>query len=393
MTVFKTNLYTYGHLWAQEMEVSVWAFNQLAGQGDLAPLSERGKNVWVLPDWNDLGKGITRALTKMTGQLGFYPRPVYITERIPLGQGAPYQLQSLKTRYGYIQAIGQRALTALDSGASVAYTDEDGDSVLDTGTVTVVMGSAPPSASEIQMFFTVADIALPSAAVGDERYQIEPATVQVDTGTNTITITAHIAYFVRPPLWRQAYAAPNYNPHNKNVLDTTDAANYVTEVDVYRVYPDDTNAVTLRRRKRSCTSCEWEWDTAAEVADIENSLLGLINLSEASCGCWRGGWAYVDVSYFAGYPIPNYSGTSQDILYTGEPEPALTEALVRLANCEQPRNPNTFSNDIATRWQTDNEYQKFQGEPMDKTPLGSKIGQRAAWDIVSDYALGVGSAL
>lgn len=393
MTVFRSNLHGYGHRWAQEMNVSVWSFNQLAGQGDLAPLSERGKNVFVSTDWLALEQGLQRALTKIVDPLGFYPRPVYLYERIPIGRGQPYQLQSLKTRYGHIQAIGRRGLTVLDAGAAVVYSDEDGDGVDDTGTVTVVMGSAPPSASEIQMFFTVADIAQASAAAADERYQIEPATVQVDTGTNTITITAHIAYFVRPPLWRQPYLAPNYNPTNKNALDTTDAANYVTEVDVYRVYPDETNAVTLRRRWRSCSSCAWDWQTAAGVAAIEDAELGLINLYEADCGCWRGGWSYVDVYYFAGYPIPNYSGTSQDILYTGDPEAALTQALVRLTNCEISPEPNTFSNEVMTRFKTDLELKLYQGETMTNMPFGAMLGQRRAWEIISDYAIGRGMAL
>lgn len=390
MTVFRNNLYGYGHAWANEMEISVWAFNQLAGPGDLAPLSERGKNVWVLPDWNDLARGITRGLSKMVDTLHFYPRPVYLSERIPLGRGRPFQMQTLQTRYGYIQAIGRRAITALESAAPVVYSDEDGDGVDDTGTVTVVMATTPPSASEIQMFFTVTDIDLPGAVVADERYQIEPATVTVSG--NTITLTAHIAYFVLPSKWRQPYLAPNYNPHNKNVLTSNDPANYVTEVDVYRVYPDATSAVVLSRRKASCASCGWDWENIAGVADIEDSRLGLINVSEESCLCWRGGYRYVDVYYYAGYPIPNYSNTSQDDVFTGEAEPALTEALTRLSNCEQARQPNTFTNEIATRWTTDNNYQKFQGEPMEKTPLGSKLGQIAAWEIVSDYALGVGWA-
>lgn len=391
MTVFNRNLYGYGHEWAKYMQISPWAFNQLAGPGEGAGLTEPGKNVWVLPDWNDLSFAITRALTKIPDQLHFYPRPVYLYERIPLGRGVPYQLQSLKTRYGYIQEIGQRAVTALESGAAVVYSDEDGDGVDDTGTVTIVLLSTPPSASEIQIFFTVADIGLPSAAVADERYQIEPATVQVSG--NTVTITAHISYFVLPSLWRLPYLAPNYNPHQKNVLDSADSANYVTTVDVYRVYSDATNAVTLRRRKRSCANCEWEWETAAGVADIEDSLLGLFNLYEAECRCWRGGWQYVDLYYYAGYPIPNYNTTSPDVLYTGDPDPALTEAIVRLANCEQAREPNTFTNEIATRWQQDNKLEKFVGEPMNKTPLGAKIGQQAAWDIISTYSLGTGGAM
>lgn len=392
MTVFRNNLYGFGHAWAADMQISVWAFNQLAGVGNDAPLSEPGKNVWVQPDWVDLGMALTRALTKASDNLRFYPRPVYLYERIKLGRGRPFELQSLQTKYGYIQSIGKRGITALSSGETVTYSDEDGDGVDDTGTVTFVMASTPPSASEIQMFFTVSDIALPSAVVADERYQIEPATVVVSG--NTVTLTAHAAYFVKPPLWRQPYLAPNYNPHNKNVLDTTDAANFVTEVDVYRVYPDTTGAVTLRRRVYDCAGCtNWTWQDVTGAAQIEDDRLGLINVTEAACNCWRGGFSYVDVYYYAGYPFPNYSNTSQDDVFTGQIEPALVEAITRLANCEQAREPNTFTNEIATRWTTDNNYQKFQGEAMEKTPLGSKIGQVRAWEIISEYALGVGWAM
>lgn len=392
MTVFRNNLLGYGHAWADYMGISVWAFNQLAGPGDLAPLSERGKNVWVKPDWDDLGMGITRALVKASDQLHFYPRPAYLYQRVHLGRGRPFELQSLKLRYGYVQAIGRRAITALSSGAAVVYSDKDGDGVNDTGTVTFVMASTPPSASEIQMFFTVAAINLPSAVVADERYQIEPATVTVSG--NTVTLTAHASYFVKPPLWRTAYNSPNYNPHNKNVLTTNDAANYVTTVDVYRVYPDATSAVTLRRRVRDCVGCTgWTWEDVTGAAEIEDERLGLINVAEASCNCYRGGYSYVDVYYYAGYPLPNYSTTSQDSMFTGTPDPALTEALVRLANCEQAREPNTFTNEISTRWQTDNQYLEVQGSLVTNTPLGKKIGQGRAWEIISEYALGVGSAM
>lgn len=390
MTVFNRNLYGYGHLWAEYMGITPWAFNQLSGPGDQAPLTTNGINVWVQPDWRDLALALTRALTKVSDNLRFYPRPVYLHAEIPLGRGRPFELQSLKLPYGYVQAIGRRAITALDSGAAVVYTDEDGDGVNDTGTVTINVVD-PPSASEIQMFFTVADIALPSAVVADERYQIEPATVVVSG--NTVTLTAHISYFVLPSLWRQPYIPPNYNAHNKNILITTDAANYVTTVDVYRVYPDATSAVTLRRRVRECTACGFTWENVTGLAEIEDSRLGLINVCEESCRCWRGGYSYLDVYYYAGYPIPNYSATSQADVFTGEPDPALTEAIVRLANCEQARVPNSFNNNISTRWDKDQEYQKIQGEPPIKTPFGSMNGQRAAWEIVAEYALGQGFSM
>lgn len=382
MPVVKTPLYGYLNAWANEMQISPWWWNQLAGQGDLAPLSSGGANVYVLPDWTDIAKGINRALTLITDQLRFYPRPVYLSERIALGQGRPFEMQSLRTKYGYLQAIGTRGTTVLSAAETVVYSDEDGDGVNDTGTVTFAYASAPDE-SEIQMFFTVTDIDLPGAQAADERYQIEPATVVVSGGN--ITLTAHIGYFVKPTLWRQPYVAPNYNPQNKNVLDTADATNYVTEVDVYRVYPDETNAVTLRRRQPSCAGCAWEWYPAAGTAQIEDSVLGLFNLYETSCGCWRGGWTYVDISYYAGYPLDRF----------GQPEPALTESLTRLANTKMPRQPNTFDNVIATRWQADNSYPTVNGRdaPMRQTPFGSLVGQVEAYDIITTYMLGTGMSL
>lgn len=384
MPVFDIPLYGFPNRWQEYMQISPWWWNQFAGLGDLAPLSTGGANVWVQPDWDDLGAAISDAIELFAVNLGFYPRPVYLTERIPLGRGRPYELQSLRTTYGHIQAIGTRGTTLLQAGVAVVYSDTDGDGVNDRGTVQFAYASAPDE-SEIQMFFTVADINLPGAQAADERYQIEPATVVVSGGN--ITLTAHAAFFGQPELWRQPYIAPNYNPQNKNVLDTQDAANFVTEVDVYRVYPDETNAVTLRRRQPDCTNCQWEWYTAAGVANIEDSRLGTFNLSEADCGCWRGGWKYVDISYYAGYPLNRY----------GQPEPSLTRALIRLTNQStmQPRQPNTFNNVIAQRDQSDNLFPSFgnSSAPLEMTPFGGTNGAVAAWNMVKRYMIPEGGAL
>lgn len=375
---------TYGYLnrWGVEMDISPWHFNQLAGQGQEAPLSEGGVNVFVKPDWKALGRGLGDAISDIAAKARFYPRPIYIHERLKFDTGRPWQAQSLATTYKHVQAIGRRATTVLEAAAPVVYTDEDGDSVLDTGTVTVVMATTPPATDQIQMFFQVTDGA-PGAA--DQRYELDYRTVSVSG--NTITITAHISYFVKPTLWLVPYIAPNWNPENKNVLDTTDAANYVTAVDVYRVWPDPSSAVNLLYDPLwvgCCSDDLSQYTTVAGQALIEDSRLGLLRFRELVCpSCRRYPYAYVDVYYYAGYPLT----------YWGEPDPELLRAVVRLANCNMPRDPNSFSNPILQLWQTDTLYMQDAKGNMVTSPFGSKVGEVTAWRIVSDYAIGNGGSL
>lgn len=345
---------THGLLnaWQRRMGVNIWHFNQITGPGVDAPVSTPGQFVYVQPEREQIAEALIAALSMGVAQLGFYPRPVYLSEPLPFWIGARWRLY--QTKYGYVEAVGQRTLTAVQMAAAITYSDTDGDGIDDLATITVPAG-ALTDPSEIQIFFTAADSLYPA---GDDRWQIEPVSVEL-SGSNFI-IKGHRALFANPALWRRPYAAPNYHAASKNVGSMTNTSNFVTTVDVYRVHAVAADAATL----------EWE------ILDAPKGILRARTLY----GCCTGdGQPPMTLHYRAGYPLNNT---------TGEPDAALELAFLRLANAEMPEKP--VADEIRVNFfQADNSVYSSESIPPNlvNNPLGIKIGQVEAWRIFRQYAL------
>jgi hypothetical protein len=247
----------------------------------------------------------------------------------------------------------------------------------------VTVNTTLTDVQEIQAFFRPAD-SLEDAA--DERWQIEPLKV-VANGV-TATLTGHPSLFVTPALWRTPYAAPNYNSASKIYGLTTDVTKFVTTVDVYRVYPDPANAITITCQNPSCSSCQPVTTTYDGGGVILDSLQGALRLHPSNCcsgcaGSWRG-VRKVHIALQAGYPLNSL----------GLVEAPLQLALVRLANAETPYKLPT--NDARENyWHGDIEvYPQGTLPPgLLENPLGVRVGQVEAWKIMMGYLTGDGGVL
>ena len=304
--------------WPEVMREVGYRFNQISGDGVLQ-LPGCPDNVYVQYEREYIAQALLDATTQAAEYLGYLPMPMWVeNEVIPLDDELAWDNQTVSTHYGHLQEFGTRATTLIDADADVTYTDEDDDGVDDTATITV-SGVTAIDADEIKVFYRTADGADSAAA---ESWQIEPLTV-VKSG-DTATITAPRYLFSHPALHTVEYTrnAGNWTKHAGDVANEDD---FVWQVDVYRVYADATQAVTLLIDPR--------WTDNNEVAatgEITLAEHGYFTLqTETNQTMPEFPPAYVKVSYRAGLPLVN-----------GRMDAQLENAIVRYANTLMPQMPS-----------------------------------------------------
>lgn len=368
--------YTLGLLnnWAARMGEWLYHFNQCVGDGVNASLTTGGQRPYVQQEREYINEGLVSALAIAIPYLGFYPRPIYLYQRIPIQGGRYWGSQQLD--YGYVQAIGRRATSVIQSGATVTYkpaASAQNDRHVAEIVVTVAADTDP---NEIAVFFREADRPLgfiESSEVADDRWRIEPLTVTV-VGT-TATIRGHRSLFVQPTIWGTPYLSPNYNTGSKNSADTNDVNDFLTAVDVYRVYPDATSAI-----QPVYQDYDRSYQTVNATGYVADARLGVINAEYDSCLPTCGyPFQYLDVYYLAGLPLINF-----------EMQRDLQTALIRLGNCEMPLAVNNYDDRRSMVWQHDT---KLETEDVKATPFGRLNGQRYAWNIVKRLSIGQGGMI
>lgn len=363
---------TYGLLnrWPEILGIDLFHFNQITGAG--APYTKDNcRAVWIKPEREMVARALSNAVNKMERYLAFPVAPRWFEERIPLGRGWPYQLQYLQTSRGKLIEFGQRAASVISSGATVTYTDADGDTIPDTATITVSSGA---SVDEIKVFFRTADGA-PSAA--HELWEITPLTVTQSAGVTTIT--GHRALFVLPSIWDKPYdpADPNSIEHNDG--DTQAPTDFVTLVDVYRVYTDTTTPLQVYGDPIFTQTSSLDQSLATTgVARIVNADLGLFEARVSCSSCPEHAIEGVRVYYKAG-----------QALEYGYMEAELEEACIRLANTLMPQKPSNLCDTRWDMWDTDRQSQKVDNMVITQqkdlgNPFGLLQGQIAAWHVVND---------
>lgn len=362
------------------MQLNQFNYNQL--DGAQAPLNVGCAEVYVKPQRDNIANALAQAGAYAADQLGYHVRPTFKRAVIPLSRGFPLELQTLKLPTGgYLQAIGRRATTLIQAAAPVVYSDGDGDGFNDLATITIA--NTTVDASQIQVFFTVANGA-PQAA--DELWQIEP--LMVRKSGNTATITGHMSLFALPSIWALPYTPPNYVV--KNNADSNDPLNYVTTVDVYRVYPDSTNAVTLWGDDwlTSCNEGNCDTFTQASCARIYDAKLGVVQIRPNGCVCGRDYYSYsqVEIYYYAGYPL--------DLLMNVDRN--LEQAIVWLSNIMMPQKVCEFCERISNMWAELNSAIPDNAVPpgLWSTPYGvNKLGAVRAYKVFERMANGMGGKM
>lgn len=306
--------------WQRVMQEQIWTFNQVQGLG--APLPE-GQSVYIRDDRDEIAGALNNAINMFANQITYWPRPKWFVDLLPIGRGRPLRDGYYSLQWRKIIEFGQRATTLIEAGVAVVYSDSTGLGVNDTATITV---NTTVDASEVQFFFRTADGA---PAAGDPRYQIEPLTLTDNGGS--ITAVGHRALFVKPStIWNIPYETVNLR--ERNAADTQDAADFITLVDVYRVYNDATNPIDLLSADGTVLE---QFD--GEIIDPTLSIFRLGG--DCSAACWTKRPNRMRVRYRAGEALV-YDDMS------GE----LREAIIRLSNTLMPRNTSAEKQYTHDRW-------------------------------------------
>jgi hypothetical protein len=359
------------------MQESQWHFNQLAGAN--APLTEPCDEVYIQRNRDDIADGLYLAVELVTEELRFYPRPVWLTERLDLGHGNPMEWQTLKTKWGYVEEFSIRTQELIEAAVAVVYSDEDGDGFNDTATITV---ATTVSADEIRVYFQTSDGA---SSAGDDDWEIEPLTVTSDGATATITGGMYL--FADPEVvWEHPLEDPNYLV--KQPFNSTDAANFVTAVDIYRVYGNTTGAVKLLTDPILDCSVANSGDVSENaVGRIIDARLGQFQVRLGNCTDLTNCTYYpqqIWISYKAGYPLRN-----------GLMDRTLERNITRIANTKIPYKPDTDCKErTITMWQNDCEEIGSVGTMTTPPPWGGMTrGEWDGWNMIKRLRLSRGGKI
>ena len=198
----------------------------------------------------DLAEAIQQAEAEITNVLGYSPAPAWVAKETHIYPrhhrrelyGNSYNARSLhksvKARLGKFIQAGQRATTIISAGATVTYTDEDGDGYKETATVTA--STSVTDKCEIKVYH--------NGQGGVKEWEIRPAkSITLSSGTVTIKFDAWL--LLDPDL--QAAAPTTADP---SAIDLENISNYVASVDIYREHTDFTEE-----------SAEFYWEPSCET--------------------------------------------------------------------------------------------------------------------------------
>ncbi len=187
----------------------------------------------------DIAIAIKSAEDDITRALGFSPAPVWIESEMHVfprfhrpeyftanGFNNRGQRKSFQSGLGKFILAGRRSTSEVTSGATVTYSDPDGDGFDELATITTP--TTLTEKCEIKCYF--------AGEGGEQEWEVRPAKTVTLSGGN-ITFTFDSWQLIDPDLWG---AFPTDTNLSAIVLETS--GNYVTTVDVYREFTDFTQS-------------------------------------------------------------------------------------------------------------------------------------------------------
>lgn len=156
--------------------------------------------------------------------------------------------QLVKADWGHLVSGGIRASTLESVGEAVAYSNEDGDDYDEVATVTVTVDAARDPC-ELHVYVPVSNPMVQTG--GEEQWEIRPISVSITSTTATIRFRREQAVL---PQLQLDLVPPTDDSHLRGVDGSVDA-NFLTTVDVYRVYNDPQRQVQFLWEPFGCTTC------------------------------------------------------------------------------------------------------------------------------------------
>lgn len=232
----------------------------------------------------DLSVALFEAEQQTTKYLGFSPMPTWVSDEerqiakpfaVELvnhrGINSRGKSKSLRTKLGYLREAGVRAKTLIQANAAVVYSDANGDGYSELATVTV--NTTVTDTQEIYAYF--------AGKSGEDRWEIRPIDVSIAGGVATITFQRYLVPL--PDLWERD---PSEDDPQWRTINGDDIANFVTVVDIYRVYTDETDQATLYYESNcincngsGCSACAFDSESAC--LRIRDMRLGLFSYAAA----------------------------------------------------------------------------------------------------------------
>lgn len=270
--------------WARIMGINPLHFNQVS----LESLNNAFcGGLWFQHGWQantaisreTLGDAIRHAEDQIEKYVGFSLLPTWqVDERRPTYRvNRPELVQyGLGDIRGYYQSVpgtfknfiagGQRATAVIEAGATITWSDEDGDGYFETGTVTVAIPSGTDDACEVRVYYP------DKGPLPD--WEIRPRVV-TQVGTDWV-ITFRRELAVLESLQEALVPA---------VVNGLTDASFLAEVDVYRVYNDPSSMAAMLweptvacdcNTASGCAVCSYATQSACliERGDPEYSNLG-----------------------------------------------------------------------------------------------------------------------
>lgn len=252
--------------WSKVMAINPCAFNQVVHP--LGPYPQDCKATWLQHGYfdqtllsqidghsdpsgmilgrEDVASAIATAEQNIASALGFPVAPFYISsDQKPW----PYPKQGTQISYppinlsnGMVIAAGHEAFTAVATDRAVVYSDQDGDGVDDTATITILaaeMTAAAASYFELAVY-PPSEYLDDTLYARDESWRIKPLTIHENPTTGVVTISGPRCMFVRPELWLT----------DDDILQDVDA-NFLSYVDIYRRYTDTSTQAQIVYRAGS----------------------------------------------------------------------------------------------------------------------------------------------
>jgi hypothetical protein len=367
-----------------------------------------GTDRWVQYAWQDdtkvsrdeLATEIHRTEGEIASVLRAWPGPLWTEDEDPqfhrteyvgqYGHSPDGSMKSVKLNYGQFIEGGKRTKTLVDTvtvaGGDLEYLDLDSDGFNETARITV--STSLTDACELRLYFSDED--------GDQEWEIRPLKSRsISGGVFVATVDAWL--LIKPELLA---ALPGTSVSGFQPIDAEDSDNYVTSLEVYRVYNDPEEQCTLLWPGTDtcvcggtgCAVCGFETQAACMVS--KDGPAGMVSIVPATYS--NGSWTEanftqgyeprkVRASYKSGYQELDRSGCMS------VPRDIAT-AITYMTTARLSRPLCTSSETLRKREEELKEDLVFISSGGDATrfvtkevltcPFGTRYGELEAWRII-----------
>ena len=322
MSWTKNNIYNLSDRFQVRTRQEPYKFRQID-----SGFNSYSESIWVQDERDELDYQLKTMFNEMQQWLGFYPRPIWKTIRIPLDYYQLYYSQEyLKVpESAWLLNFGVRATEVVEENVVIAEKTNSNDFI------TLSITTDEITSGEVSVFHTASDS---FNNVADDRFKILPDNIYYD-GTD-YKIKIHYSKLIKPSLWEEQFL--NGDPEQRNSYTKNDVSNYVDFIDVYRIYNDDTIKAKIVGPPFDFTTNTTiqEKTVNAVILDSENGYFKIVESGAYSTFEPTS----VEINAYIGYPL-----TEQGLM-----NPIIEEFIIRKAKVEMGINARLAEAKISTQW-------------------------------------------